>query len=91
MKQLLECVKTIHNIDIIHRDIKPGNLIFDSKTLDINLIDWGLAEFYFPGKKYNRKISTKPYKPPEILFGDHYYDKKFDIWGVGCILASLVL
>lgn len=49
MKQLLECVKIIHENDIFHRDIKPGNIIFDSKTLDINLIDWGLAEFYFYG------------------------------------------
>ena len=34
------------------------------------LVDWGLAEFYFFDKNYNRKISTRPYKPPEILLGD---------------------
>jgi casein kinase II subunit alpha len=90
MKQLLESLAVVHDSGLIHRDIKPGNIIVDSNTYDSRLIDFGLAEFYIPGKEYNIRIATKPFKPPEILINYRKYFQSFDIWGAGNVLGCLV-
>ncbi len=56
-----------HSLGIMHRDIKPGNLIIDNKTNKIKIIDWGLGDFYLPGKKYNVHVASRYYKAPELL------------------------
>lgn len=91
VRQILEGLAVIHSNGLIHRDVKPGNVIIDTETKDTRLIDFGLAEFYFPYKEYNVRIATKPYKPPEILVNYRKYFQSFDIWGVGNILGCMVL
>lgn len=54
------------------------------------LIDLGLADFYLPKQKYNVRVASRHYKSPELLVGYEYYDYALDLWGVGCILASLL-
>lgn len=54
------------------------------------LIDLGLADFYLPKQKYNVWVASRHYKSPELLVGYEYYDYSLDLWGVGCILASLL-
>lgn len=54
------------------------------------LIDLGLADFYLPNQKYNVRVASRHYKSPELLVGYGYYDYALDLWGVGCILASLL-
>lgn len=49
-----------------------------------------MAEFYFPNKNYNVWVSTRPYKPPEILIGVKNYDMTFDLWNLGFILFTLL-
>ena len=90
IKQLLEGLQIVHDSGLIHRDLKPGNVIIDSNTFDARLIDFGLTEFYFPNKEYNIRIATKPFKPPEILINYRKYFQSFDIWGLGNILGCLV-
>lgn len=55
------------------------------------LIDLGLADFYLPHERYNVRVASRHYKAPELLVGYGYYDFGIDIWGVGCILAGLLL
>lgn len=90
IRQVLEGLSVVHESGLIHRDVKPGNIIVDSATLDSRLVDFGLADFYFPGKEYNIRIATKPFKPPEILINYRKYFQSFDMWGVGCVLGCLV-
>lgn len=90
IRQLLEGLSTVHGAGLIHRDVKPGNIIVDTVNFDSRLVDFGLAEFYFPGKEYNIRIATKPYKPPEILIQYRKYFQSFDMWGVGNVLGCLV-
>lgn len=55
------------------------------------LIDLGLADFYVPGQSYNVRVASRHYKSPELLLNNQYYDYGLDLWGVGCILAGLLL
>ena len=90
VRMLLEALKTTHENGIIHRDVKPDNIIYDTEDKKIKLIDWGLAEFALPEHSYNLRVSTRPFKCPEILINYRKYDYSFDLWGAGSILACLV-
>ena len=61
------------------------------KDRSLLLVDLGLADFYIPGQKYNVRVASRHYKGPELLVGYEYYDCSLDMWGVGCILAGLLL
>lgn len=74
----------------MHRDIKPANVLIDHKQRQLKLIDWGLADFYFPGKEYPVRVATRFYKGPELLCDIRDYDYSLDIWGVGCMLAAFL-
>lgn len=54
------------------------------------LIDWGLAEFYHPGKEYNVRVASRYYKAPELLISLQDYDYSLDMFSAGCLTASLV-
>jgi casein kinase II subunit alpha len=79
-----------HSMGIMHRDIKPQNIIINPKTEQLRVIDWGLAEFYFPGQDYSVRVASRIYKAPELLLNNTKYDYSMDIWAVGCILAELI-
>ena len=49
------------------RDVKPGNVLIDHAKRQLKLIDWGLADFYTPGKEYPVRVATRFYKGPELL------------------------
>lgn len=48
----------------MHRDIKPQNIMFDADKKVLKVIDWGLAEFYFPSKEYNVRVASRYFKSP---------------------------
>jgi len=75
---------------IIHRDVKPHNIIIDHKKRELRLIDWGLAEFYFPNQEYNVRVASRYFKGPELLLDNMLYDYSLDIWSLGCMFAGMV-
>lgn len=74
----------------MHRDIKPHNVLINHDKRTLKLIDFGLAEFYYPTREYSSKVASLYYKSPEILLGSVVYDYSIDIWAVGMILAGMV-
>lgn len=75
---------------IIHRDVKPHNIIIDHKKRELRLIDWGLAEFYFPNQEYNVRVASRYFKGPELLLDNMLYRYSLDIWSLGCMFAGMV-
>ena len=90
MFQLLQALDYAHKKGIMHRDVKPNNIMVRRSCKRLKLVDWGMAEFYFPGKEYTWHVDSKHYKAPELLTHFTMYDYGLDIWGVGCILAGLI-
>ena len=74
----------------MHRDIKPFNVLINPDTKAVKIIDFGLAEFYFPEKENNTNVASLYYKSPELFFSNSNYDYRVDIWSAGLILAGMV-
>ncbi|KAH0589031.1 hypothetical protein H2248_004806 [Termitomyces sp. 'cryptogamus'] len=88
--QLLKALDFVHAHGIMHRDVKPGNVMVDCQRRELRLIDWGLAEFYHPGVDYHIRVGSRYYKAPELLVGYKQYDYSLDLWSVGCMFASMI-
>jgi casein kinase II subunit alpha len=74
----------------MHRDIKPHNVLINHPKHTLKIVDFGLAEFYFPDKDYSSKVASMYYKAPELLLGSVKYDYAVDIWAAGMIIAGMV-
>ena len=81
-------IKEIHLNNLIHRDLKPDNL-FKSKDYKIKIGDFGISKKLINSLKYaNTGNGTYNYMAPEMINGQKY-NKKVDIWALGCILYEL--
>lgn len=90
MYELLRGLDYCHSMGVIHRDVKPNNVMIDHSQRKLRLIDWGLAEFYLPGTAYNVRVASRYFKGPELLVNDQYYDYSLDMWSFGATFAGVI-
>ncbi|KAI4350110.1 hypothetical protein L6164_010627 [Bauhinia variegata] len=88
MKQLLEAVVHCHRLGVAHRDIKPDNVLFDSRN-SLKLADFGSAEWFGDGRSMSGVVGTPYYVAPEVLMGRDY-NEKVDVWSCGVILYIML-
>eukprot|EP01123_Difflugia_compressa_P000599 TRINITY_DN106_c0_g1_i4.p1 TRINITY_DN106_c0_g1~~TRINITY_DN106_c0_g1_i4.p1 ORF type:complete len:295 (-),score=45.85 TRINITY_DN106_c0_g1_i4:324-1208(-) len=90
LKQLLSGLVYCHRRRILHRDLKPQNLLIDRKGY-LKLADFGLARAVcIPVRPYTHEVITLWYRAPEILLGSQGYSMPVDIWSAGCIFAEMI-
>lgn len=92
--QVLCGLKYIHSADVLHRDLKPGNLLVNADC-ELKICDFGLARGFSENEEQNlgfmtEYVATRWYRAPEIMLSFSNYTKAIDIWSVGCILGELL-
>lgn len=93
--QILRGMKFIHSGGVIHRDLKPGNLLVNADC-ELKICDFGLSRGFDAApdenaSKLTEYVATRWYRAPEIMLAFPRYNTAIDVWSIGCILAELLL
>uniref|UniRef100_A0A2P2I967 cyclin-dependent kinase n=1 Tax=Hirondellea gigas TaxID=1518452 RepID=A0A2P2I967_9CRUS len=89
LHQLLAGIAFCHKHRVLHRDLKPQNLLINVEG-DLKLADFGLARaFGIPVRSYTHEVVTLWYRAPDVLLGSRNYSTPVDIWSIGCIFYEM--
>ncbi|CAB4394470.1 unnamed protein product [Rhizophagus irregularis] len=89
MYQLLKGIAFCHEHRVLHRDLKPQNLLINKRG-ELKLADFGLARaFGIPVRSYSHEVVTLWYRAPDVLMGSRQYSTSIDVWSAGCIFAEM--
>ncbi|ETW57450.1 CMGC/CDK protein kinase [Plasmodium falciparum Palo Alto/Uganda] len=92
LKQLLSGINYLHRNWVMHRDLKPTNLLYSNKGI-LKICDFGMARKFghVTNHNFTKNVVTLWYRAPELLLGEQCYTNKIDIWSAGCIFAEMIL
>jgi len=89
--QIARSMLYLHSLGICHRDIKPSNILVDPSTGLLKVCDFGSAKRLEPKAPSVSYICSRYYRAPELIVGCQYYSTQIDIWGLGCVMAEMIL
>lgn len=87
--QLLQGLRDIHACEVVHRDIKPDNLLLD-EWYDLRISDFGFAAIADDHRILTRQCGTPQYVAPEVLKNEGYVGTKADVWSAGVTLYVML-
>ncbi|KAI9199366.1 kinase-like domain-containing protein [Polychytrium aggregatum] len=91
--QIVRGLKWMHSANVLHRDLKPGNLLVNSDC-ELKICDFGLARGATDAANVlmnTEYVATRYYRAPEVVLSPKHYTKAIDIWSVGCIFGELFI
>lgn len=90
VKTMLECIGYLHDQNIVHRDLKLENFVFEDDSMDseLKLIDFGLSKHFEQAEVLHGAVGTPFYVAPEVL--SNHYNSKCDVWSIG-VMAYMLL
>lgn len=96
LRDFFSALAFIHSCGIIHRDVKPSNILVKSLDGPAYLSDFGISWApETPGSEAAESkitdVGTTCYRPPELLFGNKKYGCSLDLWAAGCTVAEVVV
>ncbi|KAI4934006.1 uncharacterized protein J4E92_003676 [Alternaria infectoria] len=89
-RQIIAALIYCHRINIHHRDLKPENILLDRDTMNVKLVDFGMAALQPIGKKLTTPCGSPHYAAPEVIKTTSYDGGKADVWSCGVILFVLL-
>lgn len=91
MFQLIRGLHHLKKLNIVHRDIKPQNTLWDFQTASMKICDFGSAKKIVQDEESISYIGSRFYRAPELVLGSSFYGVEIDMWAVGCIFAEALL
>ena len=88
MSQLSNALDYLEQIQLMHRDLKPDNILLNANASELKLADFGSAKFIEKGKSNTTYVCTRFYRAPCLILNRDLYSTSVDIWSLGCILAE---
>ena len=89
--QIFYGLHQIHKKSIVHRDIKPQNLLINEETCELKICDFGSAKKLVADENNTSYIQSRYYRAPELIYGCQNYTTSIDIWSAACVIAEMIL